>query len=303
MIVIEQISELRKHLDALRAQGKSVGLVPTMGYLHAGHRSLMQAARAAHDVVVVSIFVNPLQFGSGEDIDRYPRDPMGDELAASQEGVDIMFAPSVAEMYPNGEPLVTVNVESLSAGLCGASRSGHFNGVATVVLKLFSIVGPCVSYFGRKDFQQLAVIRRMVDDLNLPVEVVGCPLVREPDGVAMSSRNSYLSAPEREAARVLSRALRAGAEAVTGGERDPATLRRLVGNCILTSEAVRLEYVEVVRSGDLGPLERLDGEVLVALAAHVGTTRLIDNMILTIDAEMVTADLGVTESETSCAAR
>lgn len=303
MIVIEQISELRKHLDALRAQGKSVGLVPTMGYLHAGHRSLMQAARAAHDVVVVSIFVNPLQFGSGEDIDRYPRDPMGDELAASQEGVDIMFAPSVAEMYPNGEPLVTVNVESLSAGLCGASRSGHFNGVATVVLKLFSIVGTCVSYFGRKDFQQLAVIRRMVDDLNLPVEVVGCPLVREPDGVAMSSRNSYLSAPEREAARVLSRALRAGAEAVTGGERDPATLRRLVGNCILTSEAVRLEYVEVVRSGDLGPLERLDGEVLVALAAHVGTTRLIDNMILTIDAEMVTADLGVTESETSCAAR
>lgn len=303
MIIIEQISELRKHLDEARAQGQSIGFVPTMGYFHAGHRSLMQAARTAHDVVVVSIFVNPLQFGSGEDIDCYPRDPMGDELVVSEEAVDILFVPSVAEMYPNGEPLTTVHVASLSEGLCGASRAGHFDGVATVVSKLFSILGSCTAYFGRKDFQQLAVVRRMVDDLNLPVEVVGCPLVREPDGLAMSSRNAYLSHEEREMAAVLSRGLRTGAEAVAGGERDPATLRRLVGNCILTTETVRLEYVEVVRAGDLGTLDRLDGEVLVALAAHVGATRLIDNMILTIDAETVTSDLGVTESETSCAAR
>ena len=298
MIVVERIDALRATCEDARRAGHTVGLVPTMGYFHEGHRSLMRAARAAHDVVVVTIFVNPLQFGANEDLDAYPRDLAGDSAAAEAEGVDILFTPSLAEMYP--EPTrTTVHVDGLTSGLCGAARPTHFDGVTTVVAKLFSIVGPSTAYFGRKDAQQVAVVRRMAADLNLPVEVVGCPLVREPDGVAMSSRNAYLSRSERAAATVLSRALRAVADAVVAGERDPGTVTGLIEATVADEPLVALEYAEARRAGDLEPVGRLDGEVLVAVAAKVGTARLIDNVTITIADGEVTTDLGVTTQETN----
>jgi pantoate--beta-alanine ligase len=291
MIVVERLADLRGLSEAARHEGKSVGLVPTMGYFHEGHRSLMRAARAAHDLVVVTIFVNPLQFAAHEDLDGYPRDPDGDAAAATEEGVDVLFTPSLAEMYP--EPArTTVHVDGPTTGLCGAARPTHFDGVATVVTKLFSIVGPSTAYFGRKDFQQLAVVRRMAADLDLPVQVVGCPLVREPDGVAMSSRNAYLSADERERATGIFASLRAAAAAVGDGERDPERVRAAV-----EAEAVRhgleLEYAEVRRAADLALLATVDGEVVVAVAASVGRARLIDNVTMQIAGAEVSTDLGV----------
>ena len=204
MITTPSIAAVRAACAATRARGGTVGLVPTMGYFHEGHRSLMRAARAAHDLVVVSLFVNPTQFGPNEDLDAYPRDLVADAAAATDEGVDVLFTPTVAEMYPDGAR-TTVHVDALTEGLCGASRPGHFDGVTTIVAKLFAIVGECSAYFGRKDAQQLAVVRRMAADLDLPVTVVGCPIVREPDGLAMSSRNAYLSSDERQRATVLVR--------------------------------------------------------------------------------------------------
>jgi pantoate--beta-alanine ligase len=289
---VDRIADLRAACDEARAAGKRVGVVPTMGFLHAGHRSLMRRAVAATDFVVVTIFVNPLQFGAGEDLDRYPRDLAGDLEACTAEGVHCVFTPSVAEMYPR-KPLATVHVEGLTADLCGAARPTHFDGVTTVVAKLFAIAGPCTAFFGRKDAQQLAVIKRMVEDLDLPVEVVGCPIVREPDGVAMSSRNAYLSPPEREAARVLSHSLRRAVDAIVGGERDPACVARIVREVVATEPRVDLEYAEVRDANDLACKATLDGSVLIALAARVGTTRLIDNVFVQIDADRVDADLGV----------
>ena len=298
MIVVERIADLRAVCEDARRADKTVGLVPTMGYIHEGHRSLMRAARGEHDLVVVTIFVNPLQFGAHEDLDAYPRDLAGDRAAADAEGVDVLFTPSLAEMYP--EPTrTTVHVDGLTAGLCGAARPTHFDGVTTVVAKLFSIVGPSTAYFGRKDAQQVAVVRRMAADLNLPVEVVGCPLVRESDGLAMSSRNAYLSADERSAATVLSRALRAAADAAVAGERDPATITRTIANTVATEPLVALEYAEVRRASDLEPLDHLDGEILVAVAAQIGPARLIDNVMITIAGAEVTTDLGVITQETN----
>jgi pantoate--beta-alanine ligase len=307
-VIVENIADLRARLDAARAHGRSVGFVPTMGAFHDGHRSLMRAARANHDTVVVSLFVNPLQFGPGEDLERYPKDLAGDVAIAAAEGVDIVFAPPVEEMYPDfpGPPLSTVSVAGLTDGLCGSARPGHFDGVATVVTKLFSIVGPSTAYFGKKDAQQLAVVRRMAADLCLPVEIVGCPLVREPDGLAMSSRNGNLSPAQREAATVIHRGLQTGAEVVAGGERDAAKLRRVVANVLTTEPLVRLEYAEVVAADTLAGLEVLDGDVLVAVAARVGDVRLIDNMTIRIDAPGAVVDLGVTVAPTGeglCAAR
>ena len=307
-VLIERIGDVRGRLDLARAEGRTIGFVPTMGAFHAGHCSLMRAARADHDVVVVSLFVNPLQFGPGEDLERYPRDLAGDVALAAGEGVDIVFAPPVEEMYPGfpDPPLTTVSVAGLTEGLCGSSRPGHFDGVATVVTKLFSVVGPCTAYFGKKDAQQLAVVRRMAADLCLPVQVVGCRLVREPDGLAMSSRNRNLSPPEREAATVIHRGLQSGADLVLGGERDAGRLRRVVANVLTTEELVRLEYAEVVAADTLAPLEVLDGEVLVAVAARVGNVRLIDNMTIHLDAQGAVVDLGVTVApagEGLCAAR
>jgi pantoate--beta-alanine ligase len=307
-LVIERVGDLRAHLDAVRARGGTVGFVPTMGAFHEGHRSLMWAARAAHDTVVVSLFVNPLQFGPTEDLARYPRDLDGDLAVAAACGVDIVFAPPVEEMYPGSPapPLTTVSVGGLTDGLCGSSRPGHFDGVATVVTKLFSIVGPSTAYFGKKDAQQLAVVRRMAADLCLPVEIVGCPLVREADGLAMSSRNRNLSPAERAAATVIHRGLQSGADVVIGGERDAGKLRRVVANVLTTEPLVRLEYAEVVAADTLAPLGELAGEVLVAVAARVGDVRLIDNMTIRVDSRGAEVDLGVIVAPTReglCAAR
>jgi pantoate--beta-alanine ligase len=291
MIVVERIADVRDRCEITRRAGGTVGLVPTMGFFHEGHRSLMRAARANHDLVVTTIFVNPLQFGENEDLDDYPRDLAADTAAAQAEGVDVLFTPSVPEMYPE-PPVTTVHVAGLTKGLCGAARPTHFDGVTTVVAKLFSIVGPSHAYFGRKDFQQLAVVRRMAADLDLPVEVVGCPLVREHDGVAMSSRNAYLSAEERERARGLFAGLRAAGGAVENGERDVARVR-----AVLEAETARhgleLEYAELRRAADLTPLAELDGEVVVAVAAAMGRARLIDNVTMQITGTEVSVDLGV----------
>jgi len=290
--LVETVADLRRVCDDARRAGKRVGLVPTMGYLHAGHRSLMSAARDATDFVVATIFVNPLQFGVGEDLNRYPRDSEGDVQACSEEGVDVVFAPSVAEMYPRPAK-TTVHVADLTADLCGRARPTHFDGVTTVVAKLFSVVGPSVAFFGCKDAQQLAAVRRMVSDLNMPVEVVGCPLVREADGLAMSSRNAYLSCDEREAARVLFRALRAAADAIASGERDATKVAALLRDTIADQPGVMLDYAEVRNAEEIVPIEHMEGEVLLAVAAYLGSTRLIDNVRLTVDGCSVTADLGI----------
>ena len=289
--LIETTVALRDACADARASGRTVGLVPTMGYLHQGHRSLMQAARADTEFVVVTIFVNPLQFGPTEDLARYPRDLARDLETCTKEHVDVVFAPSVAEMYPRS-PATTVHVAGLTDGLCGDHRPGHFDGVTTVVAKLFSIVGPCRAYFGRKDAQQAAVVTRMAADLDLPVEVVACPLVREPDGLALSSRNAYLSPEARGAAPVLFRALRAAADAVVAGERDPQRLRALIRELVAAEPAVELEYVEVRDAATIAAIETVEGQVLIALAAHLGATRLIDNVGLVVTGESVTVDLG-----------
>jgi pantoate--beta-alanine ligase len=233
--------------------------------------------------VVVSLFVNPTQFGPGEDLDAYPRDLDRDTAAAEAEGVDLLFTPSVAEMYPAGAR-TTVHVDALTEGLCGASRPGHFDGVTTIVTKLFVIAGECTAYFGRKDAQQLAVVRRMAADLDLPVIVVGCPIVREPDGLAMSSRNAYLSPDDRQRATVLVRSLRAVSEAVLSGERDAAEIRRILAATFATEPEVRVDYAEVVDALDLRPVDRIEADTLVAVAAFVGRTRLIDNVTVSVAA-------------------
>jgi len=291
MLHIDTIAEVRAACERARRAGRTVGVVPTMGFLHEGHRSLIRQARARTDFVVVTIFVNPLQFGAGEDLDRYPRDLAGDLSQCADEGVDCVFAPSQAEMYPR-PPLTTVHVAQLTDGLCGAARPTHFDGVTTVVTKLFAIVGPSVAFFGRKDAQQLAVVTRMVHDLDLPVEVVGCPLVREADGLALSSRNAYLDPEERAAAPVLFRALRAASDAVVAGERDAARVRAVVATEVAEQPLVTLEYVEVRDAHELTQLTQLDGEVLLAVAARFGHTRLIDNVGITVDGNTVRVDLG-----------
>jgi pantoate--beta-alanine ligase len=291
MIIVERVAELREMCEAARRAGGRIGLVPTMGYFHEGHRSLMRAARSSDDLVVTTIFVNPLQFGPNEDLAGYPRDLAADTAVAEVENVDVLFVPSVAEMYPE-PPVTTVHVDGLTEGLCGAARPTHFDGVTTVVAKLFSIVGPCTAYFGRKDFQQLVVVRRMAADLNLPVEVIGCPLVREPDGVAMSSRNAYLSTAERERATGIFASLRAATAAVEDGERDPVRVTAQV-EAEAARHGLELEYVEVRRAVDLAPIDLLEGEIVVAVAAPVGAARLIDNVTMQIADAGVAVDLGV----------
>lgn len=285
MITLTTPIEVRARADEVRCAGDTVGLVPTMGAFHEGHLSLMRAARGASDLVVVSLFVNPTQFSPEEDLAAYPLDPEGDARAAEEAGVDVLFAPSVETMYPH-PPLTTVSVSQLTDGLCGASRPHHFAGVATVVTKLFSIVGPCNAFFGKKDFQQLVVVRRLAADLDLGVTVVGCPIVREPDGIAMSSRNDYLSAEERPAATVLFRALEGALKTVMSGERDPARIREVAVDLIAAEPLARLDYAEVVRADDLSPAAQIEDGVehLVALAVHFGKTRLIDNVTFTLDA-------------------
>ena len=271
------IGGLRARLAGARAARRGVGLVPTMGFLHAGHCSLIERARAENDVVVVSIFVNPLQFNPGEDFDDYPRDLERDLRMCAEAGADIAFVPDRHEMYP--EPVATtVRLGSLADVLCGASRAGHFDGVATVVAKLFAIVGECSAYFGEKDFQQLTIVRRMAADLSLPVRVVGCPTVRERDGLALSSRNAYLSEAERSQAPVLRRALEAGAALVEAGETSPAAVEAEMSAVIATAPLARIDYAAAVPASTLiadGPLQ---GETRLLVAVRFGKARLIDNI-------------------------
>ena len=281
MRVIERIADLRTVLDAERCAGRTVGLVPTMGALHDGHASLVRQAASECDVVVTTIFVNPLQFGAGEDLAAYPRDLDGDCRLAEKAGADLVFAPSVEEMYRTGV-VTTVHVDGPSQGLEGASRPTHFDGVATVVAKLFNAAGPCRAYFGEKDFQQLAVVRRMAADLSFPIDVVGCTTVRERDGLALSSRNAYLTAEERQAAPVLHRALRAGKAAIQSGERDPSAVRDLVAAVIEAEPLVTLDYAAVVGADDLIQPATLSGDLRLLVAARLGRARLIDNEGVTV---------------------
>jgi pantoate--beta-alanine ligase len=276
--VDETIAGFRKALDAERAAGRRVGLVPTMGFLHAGHRSLIAAAAKANDIVAVTIFVNPLQFAPSEDLAAYPRDLPSDANLAEAAGATHLFTPSVDEMYPTGAPLTTVTVAAISGPLEGRSRPTHFAGVATVVAKLFAAAGPCTAYFGEKDYQQLAVIRRMAADLSFPVEVVGCPTVREPDGLALSSRNVYLTADERAVAPRIHEALQAGRRLIEAdGERDPAVVRAAM-HATLSQPPFELDYAEVVDAADLATPTVLAGEVRLLAAARLGRARLIDNV-------------------------
>ncbi len=281
MKAVATIAEVRSVLDAERAAGRRVGFVPTMGYLHEGHASLIRRARAETDVVVVSIFVNPLQFGAGEDLDSYPRDLDRDTRLAEAEGADVLFTPPVEEMYPR-PVLTTVSVAEVSAPLEGAARPTHFDGVATVVAKLFSIVGPCAAYFGEKDFQQVAVVRRMVADLSMPVDVVACPTVRVRDGLALSSRNAYLTPEQRAAAPVVNRALKAGAALVLSGERDPRAVRTLMAEIIEAEPLAELDYAEVVSADSFTVPEPLAGELRLLAAVRFGRARLIDNVGVTV---------------------
>ena len=275
--VVTTIAELRDLLDAARAKGERVGFVPTMGFLHEGHARLMRRARTQNDVVVVSIFVNPLQFGPAEDFAAYPRDFDRDLKICGDEEVAIVFNPSVDEMYPEPNP-VTITVGPIGDVLCGRTRPGHFDGVATVVAKLFNIVGPCRAYFGEKDAQQVVVIRRLAKALDFPVEVVCVATVREPDGLAMSSRNTYLSPEERGAALVLSRALNKAHELADRGETDPATLQKVMAEEIEAERLAKLDYAAAVDPDLLTEAAEGDTPILLAVAAWVGKARLIDNM-------------------------
>jgi pantoate--beta-alanine ligase len=272
------IAEMRTASRALRREGRRLAFVPTMGSLHDGHLSLMRAARASSDVVAASIFVNPTQFGPNEDLANYPRSFERDRDMLQREGVDLLFAPSVEEMYPAGA-VTWVTVEGLSDKLDGRSRPGHFRGVTTVVAKLFHIVDPDAAFFGQKDAAQLAIIRRMVRDLRFPVEIVACPIVREPDGLALSSRNAYLGPEERKRALVLRRSLLRVKELTDAGERNAAKLIAAGRKEFADEGTARLDYLEVVDPDTLDPAEDISGGALAAVAAFVGKTRLIDNIL------------------------
>ncbi|PLV56117.1 pantoate--beta-alanine ligase [Thermotoga sp. SG1] len=279
MRIIETIEEMKKFSEEMREKRKTIGFVPTMGYLHEGHLSLVRRARAENDVVVVSIFVNPTQFGPNEDYERYPRDFERDRKLLEKENVDCVFHPSVEEMYP---PDFSTFVEEtkLSKPLCGRSRPGHFRGVCTVVTKLFNIVKPHRAYFGQKDAQQFRVLRRMVRDLNMDVEMIECPIVREPDGLAMSSRNVYLTSEERKQALALYQSLKLAENLFLNGERDAVKMKEAMINHLSRFDRVKIDYVEIVDEETLEPVEKIDRKVIVAVAAWVGKARLIDNMIL-----------------------
>ena len=279
MDIIRTVSEMQRRMTAVRAAGQKIAFVPTMGFLHQGHLSLLDAGRRRGDLLVLSIFVNPTQFGQGEDFEDYPRDLQRDSELAEASGVDVIFAPSAAEMYPSGYASY-VNVEGITETLCGASRPGHFRGVCTVVAKLFNIVQPYLAIFGAKDFQQLAVIRRMTLDLNLPIEIVGMPIFREPDGLAMSSRNVYLSPEQRRQALALSQALATARELVAGGETDSAAIIARLERDISTQPDARIDYVRICHQFTLADQPGVDTDAVLLLAVYVGETRLIDNGFL-----------------------
>lgn len=277
--VVRDLAGARQLVRAARAEGRSIGLVPTMGALHEGHAELIRRCREVCDWLAVSVFVNPTQFGPHEDLARYPRTPESDHRLCSDAGAEMVFEPVVEEVFPTGGLRSYVEVPGLSEVLEGASRPGHFRGVATVVAKLFQMIGPDVAAFGRKDFQQLAVIRRMVEDLDMPVRILEVPTVREPDGLAMSSRNRYLDPPHRRAATVLSLALRSASEAAASGERSADRVRHILRRTIESEALVALDYAEVVDADSLAPVDSIDPSrsAVALVAARVGPARLIDN--------------------------
>jgi len=277
MKVITSVAGMKSLARQWKKEGKKVGFVPTMGYLHEGHLSLVRESKKRADVTVVSIFVNPAQFGPNEDFKKYPRDLEKDSAYLEQAGVDGLFYPDAAEIYPPGYRTY-VEVHGLQDRLCGKSRPGHFRGVVTIILKLFDIVGPDLAFFGAKDAQQVLIIEKMAADLDLGTEVVTCPIVRDPDGLALSSRNAYLSSEERKAALVLSRSLRWAERAISAGERDAAKVIAGIRSLIEAEPLARVDYVEAVDPVDLDPVAEIRGGVLIALAAFVGSTRLIDNL-------------------------
>jgi pantoate--beta-alanine ligase len=279
--VVATIEMVRQAVTQARREGRTIGLVPTMGALHAGHGSLIRAARTNTGYVVVTIFVNPTQFGPTEDLARYPRTMQADVALCAAEGAELIFAPEAATIYPSGFRTF-VEVQQLQNVLCGQSRPGHFRGVATVVLKLFNIVQPDVAYFGQKDAQQVRIIQQMVQDLDVPVEVHVCPIVREADGLALSSRNRYLESEQRRQATVLFRTLQEARAIIEGGERDAGRIRRLMTSRIEAVSGAALDYVAVVDCETLQPVDPLQGSILLALAIKFGATRLIDNITFSL---------------------
>ncbi|MDO5037337.1 MAG: pantoate--beta-alanine ligase [Tissierellia bacterium] len=276
MLVTKTVQQVRDQVRAWKKEGLSVGLVPTMGFLHQGHGSLIKKAVEDNDRVIVSDFVNPTQFGPGEDLEAYPRDFEADRAFCQDLGAAMIFNPEPKDMYQ--DPKAYVNIEGLSDGLCGASRPVHFRGVCTVVSKLFNITGADRAYFGQKDAQQLAIVKKMVEDLNFPIEIVACPIVREADGLAMSSRNTYLSKEERQAALCLSKAIFKGQESIREGMA-AKDLLDLMGEVIGQEPLAKIDYIDLVDARMLEPLDRVQGKVLVAMAVYIGKTRLIDNFI------------------------
>ena len=285
MKIISSVNEMQQTALALRREGKRIAFVPTMGFLHEGHASLLREGRKRGDVLVLSIFVNPIQFGPSEDLDRYPRNLEGDCAIARDCGVDIVYTPTAADMYQPGFQ-TSIRVRDLALPLCGASRPGHFDGVATVVTKLFNIVQPDVALFGNKDFQQLAIIRRMVTDLSQPVEIIGMPIVREADGLAMSSRNAYLTPNERASALCLSRAVKLVQDKYDAGERDANTLLSTAQELILAEPAATIDYLELRDAATLETVAKVEDTTLLALAVKIGATRLIDNTLLGDEAKV-----------------
>lgn len=279
MDICYTIKDVRECVNAWKKDGLSIGFVPTMGYLHEGHKSLMQAARTNNDKVVVSVFVNPMQFGPNEDLESYPRDFEKDSALCESVGVDLIFHPEPEEMYADGF-CSYVDMNGLTTELCGKSRPIHFRGVQTVVLKFFNIVKPNKAYFGQKDAQQLAVIKRMVKDLNVDTEIVGCPIVRESDGLAKSSRNTYLNPDERKAALILNRSLKLGKDMIENGETDAKAVIKAITDNINTEPLAKIDYVDVVDFDTITPVDKIGKSVLVAIAVYIGKTRLIDNFII-----------------------
>ena len=279
MIISGSIKDTRAQVKEWKKQGLTVGLVPTMGYLHEGHKSLIERARKENDRVCVSIFVNPMQFGPNEDLDSYPRDLERDSKICEEAGVDLIFHPEVEEMYgPNFCGFV--DMHTLPEKLCGASRPVHFRGVQTVVSKLFHIKPADRAYFGQKDAQQLAIIRRMVIDLDFDIEIIGCPIIREEDGLAKSSRNTYLSAEERSQAVILNQSLEEAMKVIDAGEKDANKVKNIITDKLNTCPLAKIDYVEVVSFDTIQPIEKIEGAVLIAIAVYIGTTRLIDNRII-----------------------
>ena len=281
MKVVKTIQEVRNQVSIWRKEGLSIGFVPTMGYLHEGHQSLIRKSAEQNDRTVVSVFVNPIQFGPNEDLEAYPRDLERDKAAVEEAGGDLIFNPEPSEMYPDHFTSFIDTTETTEL-LCGAVRPIHFRGVCTVVGKLFNIVLPDRAYFGQKDAQQLATIRRFVRDLNFPVEVIACPIVRESDGLAKSSRNTYLNPAERQAAVILSKSLNLGREAIEQGERDAKKVIAVITASLQSEPLARIDYVEVVDFENIQRVERIAGETLVAIAVYIGKTRLIDNFVITL---------------------